>query len=116
MPDINRAIKFESQRRDILERLLFILNFNGDHTFLLTDLDTNLELQSKILDLLPEIRKYYSVSGCKWIQPTSIRPYSGIIRYILRQHNLTLYSTEIAIPLEPLHEHKYKKVPKYKIV
>jgi hypothetical protein len=36
----------------------------------------------------------------------------SIIRYLLKQNNKTLYSTEIAIPIG---EKKYKKTKKYKI-
>ena len=53
------------ERINILNKLFNILNINEDNnTLYLGDLDTNEEIQQKILDLEPEIKKYFACS--KW--------------------------------------------------
>ena len=50
MPDVKRSIKFQQEQRDIYDKLMAILNYNGDYTFTLFDLDTNMELQQQIME------------------------------------------------------------------
>jgi hypothetical protein len=115
MPDIKKHIKFSEEQTRILSTLLHILNINGNYTFLLSDLDENMELQRKILDLGTEVRRFHPSSGCSGINGRSIckRPYLSIIRYVLKYHRKELYSNDYAIPLG---DHRYKKTKKYKIV
>jgi hypothetical protein len=112
MPDAARNIKYETQQKNIYNNLLAILNFNGDYSFLLIQLDNDHELQTKILGLLPDIRKYFAISSHKWARLNCSRPYLGIIRYLLRQFNKTLYSVEISI----LMDSTYKRTRKYMIM
>lgn len=85
MPDIKRCIKYQQEQREIYDKLIDILNYNGDYTFTLFDLDTNAELQQKIMDLKPEVVKYFSVKTLKWMQLECVRPYMGIIRHVLQE-------------------------------
>ena len=85
MPDIKRCIKYQKEQREIYDKLIEILNYNGDNTFTLFDVDTNAELQKKIMDLKPDVVKYFSVKTMKWMQPECVRPYMGIIRHVLQE-------------------------------
>lgn len=114
MPDKKKTEKYETERNAIYERLMDLLHYNDDQSFTLDEIDKNTELQDQIIGLTDDIRKYYSASGCRGCREErgSKRPFMSIIRYIVRQHHKTLYSTEIAIPLG---DNKYKKTTKYKI-
>jgi len=114
MPDKKKTEKYETERNAIYERLMNMLNYPEDNSFTLDEIDKNTELQDQIIGLTDDIRKYYSASGCRGCREErgSKRPFMSIIRYIVRQHGKTLYSTEIAIPLG---DNKYKKTTKYKI-
>ena len=95
MPDKLKSVKYPQQQRDIFNRLLEILNYNGNHTFLLTDFEKREGLQDAILELSPEIRKYYSASGCAAVNGTgNVRPCLCIIRYLLRFHKWSLFSKQ----------------------
>jgi hypothetical protein len=115
MPDKKKDVKYSVQQTRILDTLLTLLNFNGNHTFLLIDLDEHQELQSSILDMAPEIRRYYPSSGCVGLHADSSckRPYLSIIRFLLKYHGRELYSSDFSIPLG---NRQYKKTKKYKIV
>ena len=114
MPDSKKSEKFKMERIAVYNKLMTILNYSQNEYFILNDIDNNIDLQNKILDLIVDIRKFYSASGCKGCSENRVckRPYMSIIRYLLKQNNKTLYSTEIAIPI---CEKKYKKTKKYKI-
>jgi hypothetical protein len=115
MPDKKKDVKYSVQQMHILNTLLNILNFNGDYTFLLVDLDERQELQSNILDMIPDIRRYYPSSGCVGVHSDRRckRPYLSIIRFLLKYHRRELYSSDFSISLG---NEEYKKTKKYKIV
>ena len=92
MPDVKRCIKFQHEQREIYDKLIAILNYNGDYTFSLFDLDTNMELQQQIMELKPDVVKYFSVKTLKWMQPECVRPYMGIIRHVLGKFDKIIIS------------------------
>ena len=114
MPDKKKSEKFVTERNEIYNKLMSYLKYSQDQSFTLCDIDNNAELQNQIIGLTDDIRKYYSATACRGCSENrgSKRRYLSIIRYIVKQHNKTLYSTEIAIPLG---DNKYKKTQKYKI-
>jgi hypothetical protein len=122
MPDTTKNNKFSQEQTQMLDRLLGILyslsnNFQDNRRhfiFLLCDLDENIEVQGKIMDLRSEIRRVYSSSGCIGITHTDKckRPYLSIIRFLLKQHNKDLSSCDYCIALG---NHQYKRTKKYRI-
>ena len=92
MPDVKRCIKFQQEQRELYDKLMAILNYNGDYTFLLSDLDTNMELQQQIMELKPDVVKYFSVKTLKWMQSECVRPYMGIIRHVLGKFDKNIIS------------------------
>jgi len=114
MPDIPKNVKYAAEQDRVLRNLLDILNYNQDLTFLLTDLDENVEIQVRILALSEDIRKYYPSSGCVGVNRRECkRAYLSIIRFLLKHHGRELYSNDYTVKLG---EKKYKKTKKYKIV
>jgi hypothetical protein len=92
MPDVKRSIKFQKEQQEIYDKLLAILNYNGDFTFTLFDVDYNKDLQEQIMELKPDVAKYFSVKSTRWMQPECVRPYMGIIRHVLGQFGKYLIS------------------------
>jgi len=113
MPDILRSLKFENQRKEILDKLLDIIKFKDDNSFTLMDLDANLELQNKIMELSPDIKKYYSASSCRGVHDNCKRPCLGIIRFVLKQHGMKLDTVEVNAMAD---NNKLRRTPKYTIL
>ncbi len=114
MPDVQKNVKYLADQERILGVLLDALNFNGDLTFLLTDLDENADLQKRIVDLGPDIRKYYPASGCVGLNNrTCKRAHLSIIRFLLKHHGRELYSNDYTVKMD---NKQYKKTKRYKIV
>jgi len=121
MPDIKKDIKYSEEQSRLLDRVLNILHELSNEvqdrtniTFLLCDLDENIQIQNSILDLGPEIRRIYSSSGCAGIThaATCKRPYLSIIRFILKHHGKELYSCDHHLSLGI---HQYKRTKRYRI-
>ena len=114
MPYKKKDIKYASEQKNILAKLLGILGYETSKTFLLYELDNDLEKQEKINGLCDDIKKYYPSSSCIGTNGKKCnRPYLSIIRYILKYNNMKLFSMNYAIPAE---NKKYIRTKQYTII
>jgi hypothetical protein len=77
---------YKTEQLQLCDKIIEILQLDDDNSFLLKDLDNNIDKQKQILDLIPEIRKYFSFSsiiGASEPKKTK-RPYMSIIRQICK--------------------------------
>ena len=54
--------KYHTEREDICNRLITILELDENHSILLNVLENDTDKQIKILDMKNEIQKYFAVS------------------------------------------------------
>ena len=96
MPDHKKNSKYKEEQKEVLQSLLNIIS-GEDETFLLYNLDNNInDIQTKVLQLTNNIKKYYPSSSCIGINGKKCkRPYMSIIRYVLKQNGYSLYPKEI---------------------
>jgi hypothetical protein len=101
--------KYQAEREAICNKIIEIL---GDKTFILCDLDEDIEKQNKILALKLEIQQYFACSTISSFKPNfeCKRPYLNIIRGILRKQNYTFIGNDISIK-QP--DSSYKRSIKY---
>ena len=71
---------YKKEQEEIVDKIITILDLENKTEYTLYELDKNEEIQKKIMELIPEIRKYYSFNGIKAVgEPTKIRStFSGI--------------------------------------
>lgn len=88
---------YKKEQEEIIDKLITILDLEKNNKYTLYQLDNNIELQNKIMELIPEIRKYYSFNGMKAVgEPSKIkRPYLSIIKYLIK--------TKYTIKVNELH-------------
>jgi len=112
MPDHKKNSKYKEEQQEVLQSLLNIIS-GEDKTFLLYDLDNNIDdKQTQILHLLNSIKKYYPSSSCRGINNKSCKkPYMSIIRYVLKHNGYSLYSKYYSFKKDD----KMIKTKKYKI-
>lgn len=83
---------YHKQQTDIRNKLITILDLEHKNPLVLYELDNNMELQKKIMELIPEIRTFFSFNdmvGVSEPQKTK-RPYFCIIKYLLKPiYNIT---------------------------
>ena len=108
---IKLSEKFQKEREDVCDKIINILNLTEDNTFLLCDLDNDIEKQNKILELKEEIKKYFACSTISSFKPNfeCKRPYLNIVRSILKKQNYTFIGNDYTIKINNIP----KKTIKY---
>ena len=73
-------------QEEIVNKIILILDLENKNTYTLYELDNNENIQKQIMDLIPEIRKWFSFNGIKAVgEPSKIkRPWLSIIKYLTK--------------------------------
>jgi hypothetical protein len=77
---------YKSEQYEICDKIIDILQLDNDKSITLYELDNDKVKQQKILDLIPDIRKYFSfgsIVGASEPEHTK-RPWLSIIRHITK--------------------------------
>ncbi len=103
--------KFQNEREQICEKLISIIELDDNNSFLLSELDDNVEKQNKILEMKSEIQQYFACSTISAFKPNfeCKRPYLNIIRSILRKQGYTFIGNDYTIKVNgvPMKTIKY---------
>jgi competence protein ComGF len=89
---------YKKEQEEIIQKIIDILDLDKENSITLYELDVNTEKQQKILDLIPNIRKYFkvkSIIGAKEPE-TCKRPYLSIIKHITKQ-KYNMYHSDFRI-------------------
>jgi hypothetical protein len=103
---------YKKEQEEIVDKIVKILDLENNNIINLCDLDEDNDKQKKIMELIPEIRKYYSFNGIKAVgEPNKIkRPWLSIIKHLTKE-KYKLESKEYRIFDEK--ENKYLRTQKY---
>ena len=77
---------YKKEQDEIVDKIISILDLENKNTYTLYEFDNNKEIQKKIMELIPEIRKWFSFNGIKAVgEPSKIkRPWLSIIKHLLK--------------------------------
>ena len=94
---IKLSEKYNNEREEVCSKIINIVDLDVNKSFLLCDLDKDIEKQQKILDLKEEIPKYFACSTISSFKHNFVckRPYLNIIRSILRKQQYIFERSEI---------------------
>ena len=111
---IKLSEKFPIEREEICDKIISILDLDENKSFLLCELDNDIEKQNKILEMKEDIQKYFSVSCISSFRPNfdCKRPYLNIVRSILRKQNYIFERSEIE---KSKNDGSFFRSTKYKI-
>jgi len=86
MPMRLKSELYKKEQEEIINKIINILDLTNKNTYTLYELDKNAEIQNKIMELIPEIRKWFSFNGLKAVgEPSKIkRPWLSIIKNLLK--------------------------------
>lgn len=103
--------KYKNEREEICKKLIDILKLDANNSFLLSDLDKDIEKQMAIMNMKEEIQKYFACSTISSFKPNfdCKRPYLNIVRGILRQQGYNFISTDLDIKINDV----IKRTTKY---
>jgi len=93
--------KYKLEREHICKKIIDILQLDTNNSFILYELDENIEKQTSILDMKPEIQQYFACSEISSFKPNfdCKRPYLNIVRGILRKQGYSFISTDINLQI-----------------
>jgi hypothetical protein len=85
---------YKKEQEEIIDKIIIILDLENKTEYTLYELDKNEEIQKKIMELIPEIRKYYAFNNMKAVgEPNKRkRPWLSIIKNLLKTKYNTISS------------------------
>jgi len=103
--------KYRVEREEICKKLITILKLDEQNSFLLCDLDTDIEKQTAIMNMKEEIQKCFACSEISSFKPNfdCKRPYLNIVRGILRKQGYIFNGSSIVVKLENGEPNSTKK-------
>jgi len=112
--NIKLSEKCSKEREILCNQNIKIMDLDNKPSFLLCDLEEDIEKQNRILELKNEIKKYFACSTISSFKPNfeCKRPYLNIIRSILRQQG---YTFDCGTTFTKVESGMYKTSTKYKI-
>jgi hypothetical protein len=77
---------YKKEQEEIVDKIISILDLENRTEYTLYELDKNEEIQKKIMDLIPEIRKWFSFNNMKAVGEPSKRkrPWLSIIKQLTK--------------------------------
>lgn len=77
---------YKKEQEEIVDKIITILDLENKTEYTLYELDKNGEIQKQIMELIPEIRKYYAFNNMKAVgEPNKRkRPWLSIIKNLLK--------------------------------
>jgi len=77
---------YKKEQEEIVDKIIKILDLENKKSYTLYELDKNEEIQKQIIELIPEIRKWYSFNNMKSVgEPEKRkRPWLSIIKNLIK--------------------------------
>ena len=89
---------FINERKEILNKIMNIIKINNSNlTFYSHELDKNIEGQQEILNMIPDIEKYFKVSSWASFQSNKnvSRKYLSIVKSILKDMDIKFNTCQV---------------------
>jgi len=102
---------YKKEQEEIVDKIIEILNLENEKSYTLYELDNNEEIQKQIMELIPEIRKWYSFNGMKAVgDPERIkRPWLSIIKHLIKsKYNMVSLDHHFTDNKKYIHTQVYK--------
>lgn len=77
---------YKKEQEEIIRKIITILDLENKNIYTLYELDNNEQIQKNVMDLIPEIRKYFAFNNLKAVgEPTKRkRPWLSIIKQLTK--------------------------------
>ena len=110
MPMRLKSELYKKEQEEIVNKIILILDLENKNTYTLYELDNNENIQKQIMDLIPEIRKWFSFNNLKAVgEPTKRkRPWLSIIKQLTKnRYELTSEDCRISNNGKEIRTHQY---------
>jgi hypothetical protein len=102
---------YKKEQDGIIDKIISILDLENKNTYTLYELDKNEELQKQIMELIPEIRKWFAFNNMKAVgEPERIkRPWLSIIKHLIKaKYNIESKDFQFTLDGKYIRTHIYK--------
>ena len=102
---------YKKEQEEIVDKIIVILDLENKNSYTLYELDNNEEIQKQIMELIPEIRKWYSFNNMKAVgEPEKRkRPWLCIIKQLIKtKYNIVSSDYRMIDNGVEIITHKYK--------
>jgi hypothetical protein len=71
MPTEKKSVKFKTEQHELINTLFNLLPLDDSNSFILDTLKKNNEIQQQILNLIPDIKKYFNINNIHGVKNTN---------------------------------------------
>ena len=90
--------KYDTERKEIIDKLFVILGITDNNTFYLHDIDNNITKQEEIMNLVPDVKKYFICSTWTCFAKNDVkRFYLSLIKYLMKDMNYNMISSRASL-------------------
>jgi hypothetical protein len=116
---IEKTILYANEQFEIVNKIVKILNLDTKRFLVLYEMDQDEEMQNKIMELIPDIKKYFRYDKIKGVRYTDItkRAYFSIIKSIIKNYydiRIVSYAKKNEEDNSVIYSKKYYFTPKNK--
>lgn len=104
---------YKKEQEEIVDKIVKILDLENKTEYTLYELDKNEDIQKQIMELIPEIRKYYAFNNLKAVgEPNKRkRPWLSIIKNLLKtKYNITTDISYLTDNKSQTQMYKFNKI------
>jgi hypothetical protein len=105
-----KSILYRQEQDEIIEKIIDILQLDDNSSITLYDLDNDMEKQGKIMNMIPDIRKFFSFSTIIGASEPhkAKRPYLSIIKQLCKmKYDISVYDCRIKINGRDVRSKRY---------
>jgi hypothetical protein len=105
-----KSILYRQEQEEIIERIIYILHLDNNKSISLYGLDNDIEKQNKIMDMIPEIRKFFSFSTIIGASEPhrAKRPYLSIIKQLCKKkYDISVQDCRIKVDGKDVRSKRY---------
>jgi hypothetical protein len=105
-----KSILYRQEQEEIIEKIIDILKLDEKNSITLHELDNDMEKQDKIMNMIPEIRKFFSFStiiGAS--EPHRVkRPYLSIIKQLCKKkYDISVQDCRLKVDGKDIRSKRY---------
>lgn len=105
-----KSILYREEQEEIIKKIIDILQLDENYSITLYDLDNDNEKQSKILALIPDIRKFFSFSTIIGASEPdrAKRPFLSIIKQLCKKkYDILIYDCRLKVDGKDFRSKRY---------
>lgn len=106
MPRQSKAVQYVDEQSRLKSQFIELIGFDQNMSFTLSELDSNINKQNAIMQMLPELKKYFSLSKFTNIHTpnNAVRPWLSIIKHVLKD-DYEIFNKPVVV--DRIHTSKY---------